>query len=248
LAEPTGVTAAEGTAGGAAGPPLVSVVVPVWNREHHLDACLESLLAQTHPLVEVIVVDDGSTDRSAAVAEAHAGVRVLRRAHEGLPATRNAGIDASTGSLVGFCDSDDVWHPEKAERQVRHLAENPGCDVVLCRQVTFFDEGVPHPDWLRPDLVRGDLDGVSTQSGLFRRHVFAEIRYQDDVLLGEGFDLIAQVRWAGFGIDVLEERLWGRRIHGRSLMDARSEDAEAGMFRSIRKHLRAQRPAEDRDT
>jgi glycosyltransferase involved in cell wall biosynthesis len=219
------------------------VVVPAWNRERYLDACLESLQDQTHPRIEVIVVDDGSTDRSAEVAEAHDGVRVLRRPHEGLPATRNAGIAAATGTLVGFCDSDDVWHAEKAERQVRHLAEHPDCDVVLCRQVTFFDEGVPHPDWLRPDLVRGDLDGISTQSGLFRRHVFDEVSYQGDVLLGEGFDLIAQARWAGFGIEVLEERLCGRRIHGDSLMDARNEEAEAGMFRSIRKHLRAQRAA-----
>jgi glycosyltransferase involved in cell wall biosynthesis len=222
----------------------VSVVVPVWDREHLLGACLDSILAQTLAPLEVIVVDDGSSDASAAVAEARPDVRVMRRAHEGPAAARNAGLAVVTGELVALCDSDDLWHERKLERQVAHLQANPHCDVVLCRHETIFDEGVEQPDWLRPDAVYGDLDGVSTSSGLFRREALDGVTYRDDIGLGEGFDVLVQVRRAGRVIEVLDDKLWSRRIHGNSLMDARNPEAKTGMLQSVRSHLRDRRASE----
>ena len=121
--------------------PLVSVVVPVFNGARFLGECLESLLAQDYPAVEIIVVDDGSSDGSADLADGFAGIRVLRRPHEGLPRTRNAGIRAASGSLIGFCDADDTWKPEKARVQVDYLAAHPACGVVLCRQERSSNQG-----------------------------------------------------------------------------------------------------------
>ena len=99
-------------------PTLVSVIVPVYNGARFLGACIESLLEQDHPAIEVVVVDDGSTDGSAAIAHGYDGVRVVERPHEGLAPTRNAGLQAATGPLIGFCDSDDRWKPTKARRQL----------------------------------------------------------------------------------------------------------------------------------
>jgi glycosyltransferase involved in cell wall biosynthesis len=220
--------------------PLVSVVVPVYEGERYLAECLDSLVAQDHPAMELLVVDDGSTDGSAAIAERYPQVRLLRREHEGLGATRNAGIDAAAGELIGFCDADDWWKPNKASVQVAHLDAHPRVDIVLCRQDTYFEAGVSQPDWLIPDQRYGDLDGVSATSGLFRRSVFDHLRYRTDMATGSDFNLLVQARAAGFGIEVLDESLRVRRIHGDSMSD-REGPAFDQMFVTVREHLRRRR-------
>lgn len=220
--------------------PLVSVVVPVFNGAGFLGECLDSLVRQDHAPIEIIVVDDGSTDDSAAVAASFPSVQVLRRPHEGLGATRNAGIDAANGDLIGFNDADDLWLPHKARRQVEYLAAHPECDIVLCRQDTKFEGDAGSPEWLIPDQRYGDLDGVSPTSGLFPRRVFESIRFRTDMESGTDFNLLVQARSAGFGIDVLDEVLRTRRIHSSNMMHEMGP-ALAPMFTSVRDHLRKMR-------
>jgi glycosyltransferase involved in cell wall biosynthesis len=218
----------------------VSVVVPVWNGARFLAECLESLLAQDHPAVEVVVVDDGSTDQSAAIAEGYAGVRLVRRDHRGLGATRNAGIDAASAPLIGFCDADDTWRPHKASVQVAYLAAHPEVDLVLCRQDTVFEPGVEAPDWLIPDQRFGDLDGVSPTSALFHRRVFDRLRYRTDMATGTDFNLLVRARSEGLAVALIEDSLRTRRIHDDN-MTTRVGAARAGMFESVRDHLRSRR-------
>jgi glycosyltransferase involved in cell wall biosynthesis len=229
---------------------LVSVVVPVYDGARFLAQCLDSLVAQDHPAVEVVVVDDGSTDESAAIAARYAehdaahdnrpAVRLLRRPHEGLGATRNAGIAAAAGDLIAFCDADDWWLANKASAQAAHLAAHPDVDIVLCRQDTHFEPGAEQPDWLIPDQRYGDLDGVSPTSGLFRRAVFDRLQYRTDMPAGSDFDLLVRARAAGFRIEVLDDVLRVRRIHGDNMTD-REGPAFDEMFRTVRAHLREQR-------
>jgi glycosyltransferase involved in cell wall biosynthesis len=167
-------------------------------------------------------------------------VRLLRRPHEGLGATRNAGVAAATGSLIGFCDADDWWKPRKASVQVAYLEEHPEIDVALCRQDTHFEPGVEPPEWLVPDQRFGDLDGVSPTSALFRRTVFERLRYRTDMSTGSDFNLLVQARAAGFGIAVIDEALRVRRIHGANMTD-REGPAFDAMFATVRQHLRQRR-------
>lgn len=218
--------------------PLVSVVVPVLNGARFLGECLASLLAQDYPAVEIVVVDDGSSDRSAEIAESFAGVRVLRRPHEGLGRARNAGIRATTGPLIGFCDADDTWKPEKARLQVDYLQAHPSCAVVLCRQDTIIEPGVEPPAWLVPDQIRGDLDGISPTSGLFRREVLEHLGgFRTDMPMGADFNLLVRTRTAGFEIALIDRPLRARRIHDDN-MTTRHGAAKDAMFRTVREHLR----------
>lgn len=124
--------------------PTFSIVVPCFNAERFLGATLESCLSQTVRDVEVIVVDDGSTDGSPAVAERFARdrrVRLVRQANAGVAAARNAGLAAATGDFVNFVDADDLVEPEKLERQGAVLIENPQLDLVLCDGVVIDREG-----------------------------------------------------------------------------------------------------------
>ena len=221
-------------------PALVSVIVPVYDGARFLAECLESLLAQDYPAVEIVVVDDGSSDGSADLAESFAGIRVIRRPHEGLGATRNAGIAAATGSLIGFCDADDLYRPEKARVQVEYLDAHPACDVVLCRQDTSLEPGVSPPAWLLPDQVRGDLDGVSPTSGLFRRHVLERIGgFKTEMEMGSDFNMLVRTRAAGFRIDLIEQPLRTRRIHDDN-MTTRLGAALPAMFQTVREHRHRQ--------
>lgn len=113
----------------AGGPSVirVSVVIPVHNAAATLARALESVLAQTHPACEIIVVDDGSTDGSADVAMRTAGsaARVVRQEHGGVASARNAGIAVATGEMVALLDADDWWDHDKLARQVAVLEDHP---------------------------------------------------------------------------------------------------------------------------
>ncbi len=120
--------------------PLVSVVIPVFNIEAHLEQCLDSVVGQTLREIEVICVDDGSADRSpeilARYAEQDPRVRVLTQANAGPGAARNTGLDRAVGKYLIFLDSDDWFEPDFLEKMVEK-AEDSHADVTICRAVEF---------------------------------------------------------------------------------------------------------------
>lgn len=128
------------TALGGDSSPRVSVVIPVYNGERFLAAAVESALQQTYGHMEVVVVDDGSSDATPEVlASFGSRLRAIRQENRGVAAARNRGMAAATGELVAFLDADDVWLPEKVERQVAAWRSAPGSGLVLCGY-TVVDE------------------------------------------------------------------------------------------------------------
>ena len=119
-------------------PHLVSVVIPCSNAEPFIRDTIESILCQTRPVDEVIVVDDGSGDDSAGVAESFGPpVRVIRQSRGGVSAARNRGIQEAKGDLIAFLDADDLWSPQKIERQLAYLDAHPDVDVVTSNAADF---------------------------------------------------------------------------------------------------------------
>lgn len=115
---------------------LVSVIVPVYNAGAHLEPCVRSILAQTHTRLEVILIDDGSTDGSPEICDLLARedprVVVRHRANGGIATAQNAGLDIAGGELITFCDNDDLMSPRMLERLVG-LIESTGADMSCCR-------------------------------------------------------------------------------------------------------------------
>jgi len=144
--------------------PLVSVVIPTYNRAHLLSRAIHSALAQDFPELEVIVVDDGSTDETTQLVTQFEAVRAIRFEHNrGGAATRNAGIEAARGEFVAFLDSDDEWLPIKTRRQVDVMRGSPAIGAVYCRYFVQDDatgqriEGFSelYTGSIRPVLFRG---------------------------------------------------------------------------------------------
>jgi len=124
--------------------PTVSVVIPTYNYARYVGDAIDSALAQTVPPLEVVVVDDGSTDDTLAVLAAYGHrIRVVCQANQGLSAARNTGIRAACGEWVAFLDSDDAFHPRKLELQLAVLAERP--ELQLLATDAFSDEPLRWP-------------------------------------------------------------------------------------------------------
>ena len=184
--------------------PLVSVVVPAYGVAAYLPECLDSLLAQTHRSLEVVVVDDGSPDDCGRIADAYATrdprVRVLHTANQGLGAARNHGVAATTGELIGFADGDDVLPPGGIAALVASLGEHTEADFAVGSLARIGGpEGEQVPRWVRrlhatagPRPLRiGEhpelLGDVFAWNKLFRREFYERaglswpvgVRYED---------------------------------------------------------------------
>lgn len=124
---------------------LVSIIVPAYNAERYLADAVQSALAQTNANVEVLVVNDGSTDGTGTLADALAAkdarVRVIHQSNGGLPAARNAGLRVARGEYISFLDADDVFLPEKSHAQAQFLDTHPECDLVYS-DICYADEAL----------------------------------------------------------------------------------------------------------
>jgi len=121
----------------------VSVVIPVFNGAATLPAAIASVRRQTHPALEILVIDDGSTDATPQIIQslAAADLRPLHQANGGASSARNAGIRAARGDLIAFLDADDEWLPEKLARQVEYMASHPEIDLVYTLIEQIDDDG-----------------------------------------------------------------------------------------------------------
>jgi glycosyltransferase involved in cell wall biosynthesis len=183
----------------------ISAIMPLYNTQDYICEAIDSILAQTCPAGEVIVVDDGSTDGSAGLVERYgSAIRLLRQAHAGSAAAINRGLAASTGDTIAFLDADDLWDRKKLEIQGRALAQDPGLDGVFGLVQQFAAAEPP----------RTPQPGISRIGILARRSAFARFGLFDEAMRTADF-----VPWytravaLGLKAEMLPEVVAYRRIH-----------------------------------
>jgi GT2 family glycosyltransferase len=222
--------------------PLISVVIPVYNGASFLPEAIDSILAQAYPKVEIIVVDDGSTDAIAeAVAALPAEVRFLRKGNAGPAAARNLGIRAAGGSLIAFLDVDDLWPAGALGAALAWLSERPDTDVVIGRAQLCERRADA-----RYDFVGSPGDGFTYYigAGLYRRHAFEKIGLFDPLLrFAEDLDWYARAERGGLCVDRLDMVTLHVRRHATN--STRGMDGIAlNPLRLARNALAAKRSAE----
>lgn len=211
--------------------PLISVIVAAYNAEEHLGAALESVFAQDWSPFEVVLVDDGSTDRTGEIARSFEAVRYVRQENAGPAAARNEAIRHSRGPLVANFDSDDILPRSRLRVQAGYLLAHPEVGCVFGRQ-----EWINAPPWLTRDVVYGDLDGVPLSSAMFRREVLDALGgYDGRYEPSEDMDLVIRMREAGVPFVVLPDLVLYRRYRDSSLTGA--QPPTAPLLRSLRAKL-----------
>ena len=137
--------------------PLISVIVPAYNAEAFLDPCLESIVTQSYRHLEILVVDDGSTDGTGTLCDRWAQrderIRVIHQPNGGHSAVRNAALDTMTGELVAMVDSDDILHPEFAATLLDTMRQT-GADIAVGGYIPFYGEEPDFPDAASTDAVK----------------------------------------------------------------------------------------------
>ncbi|HEV7766894.1 MAG TPA: glycosyltransferase family A protein [Thermoanaerobaculia bacterium] len=220
---------------------LVSVIVPIHNGERFLEAALDSVAAQTYEAIEVIVVDDGSTDKGAAIA-ADRGIKVVVQRQRGAGAARNAGIDVARGEILAFLDQDDLWLPTKLQRQVEILTTHPD-RICLANQSYFLEPGVAPPAWFgKPVLLGVDHAGWAPSCLAVRRTVFDRIgRFDERLHHISDVDWFSRAAQLGVAIEIPPETLVHRRIHAAN--DSGSPGAMNEFFTILRGAAKRKREA-----
>lgn len=213
--------------------PLVSVILPVYNGTATVAAALHSSLTQTCTALEVIVVDDGSTDTTAAQLRqcADPRVRLIAQAHQGAAAARNHGVLLARAPYLAFLDADDLWLPAKLAVQLAALAAAPEVDMVFGHYEEFEDGGAG---------VRPAAPGYSSGTLLVRRAAFFKVGlFATTWRVGEFIDWYARALEAGLTSALRPEVVLRRRVHAHNSTRAGRQDYAAVLAAMVRRRRAA---------
>lgn len=217
---------------------LISVIIPLYNRQNVIEECVRSVCAQSYKHLQIILIDDGSTDRSREIcrkiAESDSRISFLECAHAGVSGARNTGLDAARGDYVFFVDSDDVIHPRLLEALVRgmeqHGAAIGGTGIVYapedrwhkvsqrirqetgCGETEFFS----HEQTLNA-VFRGTTPINLIGGVMIRRDLIGQTRFCTDLFIGEDFWFIYQNLIKGAAAVFLKEKWYYCRMHAGSI-------------------------------
>ena len=225
---------------------MVSIIVPVYNVERFIDRCVESLCLQTYKKIQVILVDDGSTDFSSRKcdqwAEKDMRVQVIHQGNMGLSAARNTGLEQAEGEFLLFVDGDDYVHPD----YIRLLAEKMikcGSDIVMCNYSHVDEEGKPAVDYYYTCLENKDsmnrievLQCFEDQkythffhvvwNKMFRRELFHEVRFPVGISLVEDVTVMPLLYYNSKKITIIGEKLY-YYVHRKNSLSRGTFDKEA---------------------
>ena len=227
---------------------LISVVIPAFNSGTYLRPALNSVFDQSYRPLEVLVVDDGSTDGTAEMVESYgSGVRLLRRQRSGHPAARNAGVRAASGEFLAFLDHDDLWEPEKLSRQMECFAREPELDLVFGHIRNFFSPELGPEERSRVRVPLEALPGLLQGAMLAKRASFEEVGFFDETRpVGDFLDWYGRAMIAELRVRMLPETVLHRRIHRANHQRVHRDAVRPGYLRAVRDLLvRRRRAAAD---
>jgi len=217
--------------------PLVSVVIPVFNGERFLREAVQSVLDQKYSPLEIIIVDDGSTDGTATVSGSlPETVRYLHQTNQGPAAARNRGIEQAHGSLIAFADADDLWPADKLALQLPYLIRDPKIDIVLGRiqqvRLSETDNGQT-----RAEEFAEPAFSVNLGSAIIRKPVFEQVGLFDETMrYSEDVDWFMRAREGGAAIATIDAVTLFYRQHEQNMTRGKST-SELNVLKALKRSL-----------
>lgn len=203
----------------------ISVVIPTYNYGRFIGNAIESVLAQTIPVDEIIVVDDGSTDDTERVVRGYGGkVRYIKQDNKGVSAARNTGVENSSGDFIAFLDADDTWLPKTVESQIEKFREDEKIGLVHCASrifdgktgKTIFLNTLGKEGWVADDLLLFEEPSVNGCVFMVNRKAFDAVGGFDTRLkIGEDWDLCYRIA-RKFKVGHISKPLVNVRSHGEN--------------------------------
>ena len=195
--------------------PLVSVIIPAYNGERYLLDAIESVLGQSYHPIEILVVDDGSTDSTAQTAKSYFDrIRYLRQENLGAGAARNHGVRESQGEYLAFLDADDLWAPEKLKSQISVLRQDKPPSMVFGHVKQFVSPELSEDDKAKIAIPAEVMRGFHIGTMVINRQTFDEIGwFSEDLEVGEFIDWFARAKDKGCQFQLLSDVVMHRRIH-----------------------------------
>lgn len=189
--------------------PRISAIIPAYNPGSLIEETIRSIQAQTVPVYEIIVVDDGSTDDTAErVQQRWPDIRYIYQENAGDGAARAQGIKLARGELLAFLDADDLWTPTKLETQLAYLERDPQLQIVLGHLQRFWIDANGNKHFLKPELA------MSSIAVLVRRQVFEMVSLEGWPDMAADFDWLMKARELGLPLIVHQETVAFYRRHG----------------------------------
>lgn len=198
--------------------PLVTVIITVYNGEEFLADTIRSILGQTYKPVDLMLVNDGSTDGTAEVAQSFRdSIRYYYVDNRGTAGARNRALELVRGDLIAFLDADDVWPPNKLSVQVSHLMEHPEIQYSITRMKYFLHENMPVPKGFREELLQGDHVGRIVSTLLARRSAFDCVgKFNPDLCPADDVDWFTRAADLSVPMAILPDVLLRKRVHGKN--------------------------------
>lgn len=218
----------------------VSVVIPTFNAARHIGEAIESALAQGAGVAEVIVADDGSSDRTREIAAAYP-VRLIAMPHEGVSVTRNNAVAAASGEWIAFLDADDIWLPGKTAAQLAAAVANPQAGLILCEHVFQFD--VPIPEWFTGQRAGGAFPLFQPSAWFVRKADFERVGgFEPGRALSEDMNWLMRAWEAGVQYHLVPDVFVIRRIHECNV-SSQQADSRTQVFDLLRESVAIKRRA-----
>jgi len=194
---------------------LVSIIIPVWNGENYLEEAISTALSQTYPHKEVIVVNDGSTDKTGAILRRYQDrLTVITQENSGLGASRNAGVNAAQGELIAFLDHDDLWENTKIEQQVAAYLQTDNDPLIFTYGKQFICPTLSKEEHSRLRVNKTSVPGYLAGSLLLSLNRFQKIGpFTEKKSLGEFIDWYMRAKEQKTPELLLKNVLYYRRVH-----------------------------------
>lgn len=198
---------------------LISVIIPVYNCDRYLSEAIKSVLNQTYKSLEIIIVDDGSTDKSAEIAKSFGDViRYEFQSNSGLGATRNKGVELAKGDYLTFLDADDLWTENKLQLQIEAFNHNATLDMVFGNVQQFISPELLEELKAKIDLSLEFFKGYLAGTMMIKKESFNRVGYfSNNWELGEFIDWYLKAQEKKLQTLILPEILLKRRIHDTNM-------------------------------
>jgi glycosyltransferase involved in cell wall biosynthesis len=219
---------------------LVSVIIPIYNGEKYLSEAVESIRRQNYGPLEIIIIDDGSTDDTTRVAMGLGlDIHYIFQQNAGPASARNSGIVASRGEIIAFLDSDDFWPPDRLTVTVRYLDQHREVGYLLGKQMMFVEPGCTVPPWMNAEWLSEPQDASNTAVLTARRVTFNRVGlFNSEYRGGEDTEWFVRASEAGVPMARLSEIILHRRIHGDNLSIQMMKIRKGNLMRIARESIR----------